>query len=121
MLLKLFSALNLRSTPSCHRALPQPPRSILFPYTTLFRSAKDHLPRSADLCPGRKLMSLTLKLQHAAIAQEILAADKTRVDTPDHLAVCFHPAFIDQGHLEGRRVGPTALDQPPPIGAHPIV
>src|SRR5437016_1604811 len=66
-------------------------------------------------------MSLTLKLQRAAIAQEILAAVKTRVVKAERPAVDFHPAFIDQRHLEGRRVGPPALDQRSPVGEHPIV
>src|SRR5437016_11166151 len=33
--------------------IPRPPRSTLFPYTTLFRSGAHHVHPARDRCPGR--------------------------------------------------------------------
>src|SRR5207249_12146245 len=57
------------SPPVCYSLIPRPPRSPLFPYTTLFRSGiADHVPGSVDREPPRRAAAADrAKVRHRAI------------------------------------------------------
>src|SRR3712207_8616783 len=65
----------------------RPPRSTLFPYTTLFRSAHLHAPRVA-----RELRAAARQARRAQA--ELVAADRQLVDAP---------AVADHGDKEDRK------------------
>src|SRR2546428_7129984 len=73
----------------------RPPRSTLFPYTTLFRSS-----RAADLVPDRadvrlKLADALVETGELAQADEILAGVAGSGESPTELLAGLERAFIE--------------------------
>src|SRR5207244_12905191 len=66
--------------------IPRPPRSTLFPYTTLFRSLAGAMPRetSADQCSREKHRLISAPAKTADVRSE---EHTSELQSPDHL-VC---------------------------------
>src|SRR2546428_5904075 len=86
----------------------RPPRSTLFPYTTLFRPAPARQERRGARLPDRVARDSGLQLDRAAHADRDATGRTTRSGLVCRLLVA---AFIeDRGH----RTGPAGVARPPP-------